>query len=141
MIATSETPTRIPAAAPSMNPWCSRGAPICGPMIRSVPPAIRPASNEIIPGTEKRESAPWAAGSVSPRRISPTAVSASPAHWRRPIRRPKIFSAITASSTTPPASTAWTSDSGASDIAATWKIHAPVAIAIPIANSGEAHRA
>ena len=39
-----------------------------------------------------------------------------------------------ASRTTPPASTAWTTDSGAIDIAATWKIQAPVAIAKPNAN-------
>ncbi len=42
-----------------------------------------------------------------------------------------------ASSTTPPASTHWTIERGATAIAATWKIQAPVAIAIPIANNGE----
>ena len=112
-----------------------------GPMIRSVPAAIRPVSNEIMPGTEKRESAPWVAGSVNPRRISPNAVIARPIHCRLPIRSPKTRSAITASRTTPPASTACTIDSGASDIAATWKIQAPVAITIPIANSREENSA
>ena len=46
-----------------------------------------------------------------------------------------------ASSTMPPASTACTSDSGATDIAATWKTHAPAPIIHPIVNSGEANRA
>ena len=44
-----------------------------------------------------------------------------------------------ASSTTPPASTTWTSDSGAIAIAATWNTHAPAAISMPIANSREAN--
>ena len=39
----------------------------------------------------------------------------------------------------PPARTAWTSERGASDIAATWNAQAPAAIAIPIANSLEAN--
>jgi hypothetical protein len=63
------------------------------------------------------------------------AVSASPIHCRRPTLIPSIRSAITASNTTPPASTACTSESGATAIAATWKIQAPLAISIPIANS------
>ena len=46
-----------------------------------------------------------------------------------------------ASSTTPPASTICTIESGASDIAATWKIQAPAAISMPIANIGEANSA
>ena len=46
-----------------------------------------------------------------------------------------------ASSTTPPASTAWTSDSGATAMAATWKIQAPVAINMPIANNLDANSA
>ena len=58
LIAMSETPNRMPAAAPSMKPWCSRGAPIRGPAISSVPPTTSAASNAIIPGTEKREWAP-----------------------------------------------------------------------------------
>ena len=41
----------------------------------------------------------------------------------------------------PPARTAWTSESGATDIAATWKTHAPAPITQPIVNSGEANRA
>ena len=35
--------------------------------------------------------------------------------------------------------TIWTIDNGAIDIAATWKIQAPVAISMPIANIGEAN--
>ena len=49
----------------------------------------------------------------------------------------EVRAAITASSTTPPARTDWTSESGATAIAATWKIQAPVAIIMPIANSLE----
>ena len=48
---------------------------------------------------------------------------------------------MTASSTTPPASTDWTSDRGATAIAPTWKSQAPAAISIPIANSLEANSA
>ena len=55
LIETSDTPKRIPDAAPSMNPWCWAGAPIRGPMISSVPASSSAASNAIIPGTEKRE--------------------------------------------------------------------------------------
>jgi hypothetical protein len=43
-------------------------------------------------------------------------------------------SAITARITTPVESTAWTTDSGANLSAATWNIHAPAAMAMPIAN-------
>ena len=55
LIETSDTPNRIPEAAPSMKPWCWAGAPIRGPMISSVPASSSAASNAIIPGTEKRE--------------------------------------------------------------------------------------
>ena len=41
---------------------------------------------------------------------------------------------MTASSTTPPDSTAWTTEIGAIAIAATWRIHAPTATPMPIAN-------
>ena len=41
LMATSETPNRIPAAAPSMKPWCSSGAPMRGPMMSSVPATSR----------------------------------------------------------------------------------------------------
>ena len=64
-----------------------------------------------------------------------------PTHCLREMHRPKVRSAITANSTTPPARTAWTSDSGATAIAATWKIQAAEAISIPIANSLEANSA
>ena len=105
-------------------------------MISSVPASSNPDSNAIIPGTEKREWAPCTAGRLTPSRIRPTAVRPMPSHWRREIRRPKLRSAMIASSTTPPASTAWTTDRGATAIAATWKIQAPAAISIPTANSG-----
>ncbi len=42
-----------------------------------------------------------------------------------------------ASSTTPPARTAWTTDIGASASAATWKPQALVATSMPSANQGE----
>ena len=112
-----------------------------GPMISRPPAAIRTVSNPIMPGMEKCESAPWAAGSVKPSSISPNAVSARPIHCRRPIEQPSICSAMIASITMPPARTAWTSDSGATDIAATWNTHAPVPISQPIVNSGEANSA
>ena len=50
LIETSETPNRIPEAAPSMKPWCSSGAPIRGPMISSVPASSRTASKRDHPG-------------------------------------------------------------------------------------------
>ena len=62
-----------------------------------------------------------------------------PTHCLREMQRPKVRSAITASRTTPPARTAWTSDSGATAMAATWKIHAAEAISMPIENSLEAN--
>ena len=92
-------------------------------------PGQREARVRAVRGRERQRRA------ASARRPSARARSTGGA----PIRRPKIRSAITASRTTPPASTAWTSDSGAIDIAATWKIQAPVAITIPIANSFEAN--
>ena len=64
----------------------------------------------------------------------PQAVIATPSHWRGPTSKPKIRSASTASITTPVESTACTTDIGASASAATWKIQAPRAIAMPIAN-------
>ena len=64
-----------------------------------------------------------------------------PTHCLREMDRPKVRSAITASSTTPPARTAWTSESGATAMAATWKIHAAEAISIPIENNLEANSA
>ena len=105
------------------------------------PTRIRPVSNAIMPGTEKRECAPWTAGNETPSRTRPPAVIASPIHWRRPMVSPSIRSAMIAISTIPPASTACTSDSGATAIAATWKPHATHAINIPSANSGEANNA
>ena len=50
---------------------------------------------------------------------SPTAVTITPAHWRRPSRKPKKRSAKTARKTRPPESTACTIDSGARASAAT----------------------
>ena len=51
---------------------------------------------------------------------------------------PKSRWAITPIITTPPASTTWTTEIGASASAATWKIHALVAIAMPMANHFDA---
>ena len=64
----------------------------------------------------------------------PTAVIATPAHWRGPTRNPKIRSAITASITTPVESTAWTTESGAKASAATCSSQAKSAMPMPIAN-------
>ena len=58
----------------------------------------------------------------------------TPIHWRAPTLKPNSRSAITASSTTPVESTAWTTDIGAKARAATWKNQALVATAMPIAN-------
>jgi hypothetical protein len=106
-------------------------------MISSVPAPISPNSNAIMPGTEKREWAPCTPGSVKPSSTSPAAVSPRPIHCLRPTRTPSTRSAMIASNTTPPASTACTTDSGTIDIAATWKIQAPLAITIPTANQRE----
>ena len=51
-----------------------------------------------------------------------------------PTLKPKIRSAMTARITTPVERTAWTTESGAKASAATWKSHAPAAMAMPIAN-------
>ena len=108
-----------------------------GPITSNVPATSRAPSNTTIPGTEKREWAPCTAGRLRPSSSSPTAVSTIPPHWRREIFSPNERSATTASITTPPASTAWTVDSGATAIAATWNTQAPVATRNPIANSLE----
>ena len=119
LIAVSETPNRMPDAAPSMMPWCSTRPPMRGPMISRPPIPNRPASKEIIAASEKRECAPCIAGSVRPSSTSPAAVSHSPSHWRRPTSKPNIRSAITAMNTTPAASETWITDIGASESAAT----------------------
>ena len=98
-----------------------------------------PASNETIAAVEKLECAVWAVGSVTPSRTSPSAVQPRPIHCRRPTSKPKSRSAMTASSTTPPASTDWTTDIGASANAATWKTQAQIATNMPIANHFELH--
>ena len=50
---------------------------------------------------------------VTPMIASPAAVTITPAHWRRPSRKPKKRSAKTARNTSPPESTACTIESGA----------------------------
>ena len=52
LIATSETPNSVPAAAPSMTPWWWSGAPSLGPEISSAPITSMPASKEIMPASE-----------------------------------------------------------------------------------------
>ena len=61
-------------------------------------------------------------------------MQARPHHCRLPTLKPNILSAMTASSTMPPESTAWTTDRGAIAIAATCMIQAPAPMSIPIAN-------
>ena len=139
--ATSETPKRTPADAPSSTPWCSAGAPRRGAAIRSVPSASIAASNASRPGSANELPLPCWAGSVSTSSVSPAAVIATPAHWRRLTSSPKIRSLITARSTTPVESTACTVESGASASAATWNSQAPAAIAMPMANQREANSA
>ena len=56
---------------------------------------------------------PCVAGSVMTSSSRPSAVIATPIHWRIPTLKPKIRSAMTARITTPVESTAWTTDSGA----------------------------
>ncbi len=51
LIATSETPKRMPAAMPSMTPWCSC-EPSLGDSTRNVPSASRADSNAIMPASE-----------------------------------------------------------------------------------------
>ena len=89
LIATSETPKRMPAAAPSMTPWCSSGAPTRGPMISRPPRPNRPASKAIIAATEKAECAPGSRERDGEQQRGPAAVRATPIHWRRPTSKPK----------------------------------------------------
>ena len=112
-----------------------------GPVISSAPIASMPASNEIMPATEKLECEPEWAGSVTTSRIRPAAVIATPIHWRRPTSKPNSRSAMTARITTPVESTACTTEIGASAIAATCRIQAPSATPMPIANQREEKRA
>ena len=106
-------------------------------MIKRPPSPNSPASKEIIAASENRESAPCIAGSVSPSSTSPPAISHSPAHCRGPTLKPNILSAITAISTTPPASDTCTTDIGASASAATCRLHEAAATSIPTANHFE----
>ena len=71
----------------------------------------------------------------------PAALNARPVHSRQPSLIRNHICAGIASSARPPAITAWTSESGASVIAATWKPQATVAIAKPIAHHLDANRA
>jgi hypothetical protein len=133
------TPNRIPAAAASMTPCCSALPPSRGPMMHSAPSPKSPPSKAIIALAENDACAPWLAGSVIASRASPTPVIASPHHCRGPTVKPNSRSAMTASSTRPPASTAWTTDSGASEIAATCSSHATRPTSMPIANQRWLH--
>ena len=64
----------------------------------------------------------------------------TPIHWRVPTLKPKTRSARTARKTRPPEMTAWTRERGASAMAATWKIQAPIATPMPIANHFDVQR-
>ena len=68
------------------------------------------------------------------------AVMQTPAHCRGPTLKPKTRSARTARKTSPAEMTAWTSDRGASAIAATWNSQAPIATPMPMANHLEVQR-
>ena len=52
LMATSETPNRIPAAAPMSTPWCSCEGPNLGESTSRQPTASSPASKAIMPPTE-----------------------------------------------------------------------------------------
>ncbi len=97
----------------------------------------RPASKEIIAGSENCEWAPCIAGKVRPSITRPAAISHRPSHWRGPTSKPNMRSAITAINTTPAASATWTTDIGASANAATCKAQEAVATIMPIANQLE----
>ena len=64
----------------------------------------------------------------------------TPTHWRPPTVQPKRRSPSTASITTPVESATCTTDSGARASAATCRIQAAPAIAMPIANHFERNR-
>jgi hypothetical protein len=64
----------------------------------------------------------------------------TPTHWREPTLQPNNRSPITASITTPVESETWTTDSGATASAATWRAKATAAIAMPMANQRERNR-
>ena len=76
------------------------------------------------------------AGRVIAQQHEAEVVSAEPDHWRLPTLKPNMRSAMTASSTRPPASTAWTTESGAREMAATWRTQAPAPMPMPMANQG-----
>ena len=99
-----------------------------------------PPSKAIMATAENWEWAPPERGSVSPSSSSPSAVSETPIHWRRPTPKPNSRSAITASRTTPPERTDCTIEIGASASAPTCRIQAPTATSIPIANHLDENR-
>ena len=68
-------------------------------------------------------------------------MKARPDHWRLPTSKPKMRSAMTAMSTTPPERTTWTTDSGTSEMAATCRAQAPPPTTMPIVNQREEYSA
>ena len=100
-----------------------------------------PASKAISAGTANAEWLPPVRGSVSDeqRQADGGHRHADPLAACRRVQ-PNSRSPSTASITTPVESTTWTMDSGASASAATCRIQAPAAIAMPIANHFERNR-
>ena len=133
LIATSAIPNPRPAAMPSRRPrwtgsrsiWCETTS------ARPSPTAI--ASKMISPPGEYSERAPPPpVPPVSVTRLSETATRPIPIHWRRSSANPKKRSASTARKTSPPASTAWPTESGARVSAATCSANATTATHQPI---------
>ena len=117
-MATLPTPIKRPAETPSripLRPWLRPREP-CSK--RYAPIATAPPSNAISPA---REYAEWAcdASAVTASSARPPALSPRPVHSRQPSSMRNQICAGIASSTRPPAITACTNESGASDIAAT----------------------
>src|SRR3954469_22152424 len=79
-------------------------------------------------------------GVVAPRSASPAPTSPIPPHCRRWSLNPKRRSASTASTTKPPAITAWATESGASAMAPTWNTQPTTATAHPIAHHFDRNR-
>ena len=111
-MATSETPNRVPAAAPSMTPWWWSGAPRRGPEISSAPITSMPGLEGDHAGQRVGGVRAVAAGQREDEEEQAGAVMPTPSHWRAPTWKPNTRSASTARSTTPVESTAWTTDSG-----------------------------
>ena len=105
-----------------------------------MPTATAAASKAIIASTEYLELAPPPPAEVTARSPRPIAHRPRPIHSLGPTLTPNQRSAIQASSRIPPEIVVSTSESGATDRAATWRVHPTKATPKPMIHQREWNR-